>query len=372
MKLHPLTWLAWLAAVLVPLSLSRNPWYLLLVLGILTLVNISLRPANENAPIPVSPLRFGLVVVTLSMLFNALTVHFGSTVLFRLPKLLPVIGGIITLEALVFGLLNGLVLTAIFLAFTLVNRALPVRALIQLIPRAFYPVAVVASIAVTFVPVTLRQFQQIREAQAVRGHRLRGVRDWLPLLIPLLVGGLERALQLAEAMTARGFANTTPSPHEVKTRLTIVAGLSLLLSGYLLRLAWGQAAWGLIFLISGTGLIVGTLWLIGRRRPHTIYRPTPWTRQDGGVLLGAALTVLLFLLPWPGLERSSIFYYPYPALSLPGFEWRLGLATLGLLGPALVMSPGERLPRLFRNASRRDTEDDRTSGVQAASQESLR
>ena len=31
---------------------------------------------------------------------------------------------------------------------------------------------------------------------------MRGLRDWLPLLMPLLIGGLERALQLAEAMTA--------------------------------------------------------------------------------------------------------------------------------------------------------------------------
>ena len=47
--------------------------------------------------------------------------------------------------------------------------------------------------AITYVPETARHFQRIREAQAIRGHRLRGLRDWRPIVIPLLVGGLERA-----------------------------------------------------------------------------------------------------------------------------------------------------------------------------------
>src|SRR4030043_1151670 len=93
-------------------------------------------------------------------------------------------------------------------SFTVLNLALPVRDLISLIPRAFFPVAVVTSIAVTYLPTTMRQFQQIREAQAGRGHQMRKLRDWLPLLMPLLVGGLEHAMQLAEAMTARGFASS--------------------------------------------------------------------------------------------------------------------------------------------------------------------
>lgn len=341
MKIHSLAWVAWVGAVLVPLSVTRNPWYLLLILSWVAVVMHTVRPVAGQAPLPVSPLRFGVVVVLLSASFNALTVHFGRTVLFRLPPLLPVVGGAITLEALTFGVLNGLVLAGIFAAFTTINRALPVRALLQLIPRAFYPVALVASIAVTFVPVTLRQFQQIREAQAIRGHHLRGVRDWLPLLMPLLVGGLERALQLAEAMTARGFAGTASPAHPLRTRLALVGGLILLLGGWLLRLAWGQAVWGAGFLLLGAGLIVGTLWWIGRQTPHTVYRPEVWTGPDWLISLGGALTALLFLAPWPGLDRASIFYYPYPTLTLPGFHWGLGLATLGLLSPAWAMVWGK-------------------------------
>jgi energy-coupling factor transport system permease protein len=197
--MHPVAWMLWLVGVLIALSVTRNPLYLVLVLGCVGITLASLRGRTQRvAPtMPVSPVRFGLLVVALSALFNAGTAHVGRGVLVRLPEVLPLIGGPVTLEALVFGALNGLVLTGIYTAFVVLNQALPVRSLIRFIPRAFFPVAVVVSIALSFAPTTLRHFQQIREAQAIRGHRVRGLRDWLPLFLPLLVGGLERALQLA-------------------------------------------------------------------------------------------------------------------------------------------------------------------------------
>lgn len=336
--IHPVAWLAWLGAVLTALSLTRNPFYLALILLWITLVAAWSRPAAGAAPIPISPLRFGLVVVTFSALFNMLTVHFGDTVLFSLPRILPVVGGDFTLEALVFGGLNGLVVTGLFAAFSLVNRLLPVRALVRLLPRAFYPVAVVASIAVTFVPAMLRHFEQIREAQAVRGHRLRGLKDWLPLVMPLLIGGLERALQLAEAMTARGFAGDGRPANEVKIRLGMIAGMLMLLGGWLLRLAWRQEGLGLALLLAGAGLILGLLWQAGRRVPRTVYRPEPWSAGDWGVAISAAVVAAAFLFYLPGLDRSTIFFYPYPALTTPRFDGGIALATAALLAPVLCQA----------------------------------
>jgi len=337
--IHPVAWLAWVSAMLVTLSMTRNPLYLGLILVWIAFVTIAIRPlASATSPIPISPVRFALVVVTLSTVFNGITVHVGRTVLFRLPGFLPILGGIITLEALAFGFLNGVVLSGIFAAFTVLNRVLPIQAIVRLIPQAFYPVAVVVSIAVSFVPATLHQFQQIRQAQAVRGHRVRGLRDWLPLIVPLLVGGLERALQLAEAMTARGFASTdTQRANSVQAQGTIIAGLILLLGGWLLRLMWGQALLGLTVLLTGVGLIGGTVWLAGRQVPRTVYRPQPWARNDWSVVLGAGVTAMTFLFSWPGLDRSSIFYYPYPTLVWPGFHPILAVATLGLLVPGLLL-----------------------------------
>ncbi|OAD23802.1 cobalt transport protein, partial [Candidatus Thiomargarita nelsonii] len=182
MKIHPIAWLIWLMTVLITVSITRNPIYLLLILLWLIIVKSTLTKHCEAPPILISTWQFASIVLVTTTLFNALTVHVGQTVLFKLP----LFGSAITLEATFYGLLNGLTLTLMFIAFTIINQALPARALIRLIPRAFYPVAVVIAIALTFVPATRRHFEQIREAQAVRGHQWRGIRDWLPLLIPLL------------------------------------------------------------------------------------------------------------------------------------------------------------------------------------------
>jgi energy-coupling factor transport system permease protein len=330
--LHPWAWVGWLVAVLVALSATRNPLHLILILLCVAMVRMAPGARQEASYSPVSPVRFALFVVPLAALFNAATAHFGDTVLLRLPEGLPVIGGPITLEALVFGAINGLVLSGILAAFTTFTQALPIRALIRLIPRAFYPLAVVISIGVTFVPVTVRQLQQIREAQAVRGHRVRGLRDWLPLFMPLLIGGMERALQLAEAMTARGFASADQGSQDTASRMAVLMGLVALLGGWLLRLIWGRESLGLGLMLGGAGLILATLWALGRRVPRTTYRSEPWRWRDGAVALGAALALAAFLIP--GIPQESFYYYPYPKLSMPGFDPVMGVATLGLVGPA--------------------------------------
>ncbi|MBK8046090.1 MAG: energy-coupling factor transporter transmembrane protein EcfT [Anaerolineales bacterium] len=335
--LHPGTWVIWLVGVAIALTTTRNPWYLALVLLLVALVlKVCSPPAGEASRDPViSPWRFGLIVVATSTLFNVLMVHVGDTVLFNLPAWLPLIGGPLTLEAAVYGALNGLVLAGIFAAFAVFNRTVPVRAALRLAPRAYYPVAVVMSIAVTFVPATQQQFQQIREAQAVRGLRMNTMRSWLPLVVPLLEGSLERSFQLAEAMMARGFASAEENVNR-RPQVLLLAGLGSWLAGWLLRLVWRQPLLGDLLLIAGTGALGLGLWLAGRQHPHTVYRPTPWHWQDGVVIAGAALVGAIYLFPLPGIDRSSLFYYPYPALTWPAASALIVAGTLGLGAPAVV------------------------------------
>ena len=333
---HPLAWTAWIAAIVVILTLTRNPLYLALVIALIALVlwRRAPVPAPDGHAVILSPLRFGLIVVTTAALFNVAMVHVGTTVLFTLPAWIPLLGGPWTLEALVYGALNGVALAGLFAGFTVINRVLPVRSVLRLVPRAYYPVAVVMSIAVTFVPTTLAQIQQIREAQAVRGHRLRGVRSWLPLVIPLLEGGMERSLQLAEAMMARGFAGGSATP-ERWPQLAVLGGFVLIVVGWLLQLVWQQVALGGALLLAGAALLIAGLWRAGRSHPHTVYRPDRWQRWDWVIVAGALVAAGAYLLPLPGIDRGTIFYYPYPSLNWPGFDWRIGLATLGLAAPAL-------------------------------------
>jgi energy-coupling factor transport system permease protein len=342
LKLHPISWFTWLAMVLVIISTTRNPLYLLILLLALNVVASSVDQARQrqagkfsgqDAPLLFAPLRFAAIVVFLAGLFNALISRFGDTVLFTLPEAIPLIGGAITLEAIAFGVINGLIIASFFTAFVVFNTALPTHALIRYVPRAFFPVAVVVTIAISFLPGTLQQARRIREAQAVRGHQVRGLRDGVALFIPLLVSGLERALQLAEAMTARGFARAESEPGNAD-RLGIVAGLSAVLAGWLMRLLWGLNWPGLSLMLGGVGVIGGILWKLGRRSPRSTYRRDRWTMRDGLMIGAALLPGLVFLGLVPGFNRSNLAYNTYPLLEPPSFALLPALVLLSLLVPA--------------------------------------
>ncbi len=100
-------------------------------------------------------------------------------------------------------------------------------------------------------------------------------------------------------------------------------------------MAWGFEAPGLVLLGLGGLLLIGGLWWAGRAHRHTVYRPEVWQAGDFVVLAGAAVAAVAYLVGGFGLDRASLFYYPYPALVWPGFSVGIGLATLGLAVPAV-------------------------------------
>ncbi|MEW5986942.1 MAG: ATP-binding cassette domain-containing protein [Chloroflexota bacterium] len=324
-------WLVWVgAAALLTLRL-HNPFYLLILLLVVRVVTaVGARPAAS----PRLPYwRLGLVLLTFSTLLNVLSLHIGETVLFHLPAAWPLVGGMMTLEAAVYGAINGLVLFTLLTVFTALNALVPVYDLVRLTPRALRDVGLVVLMAMTYVPETVRQWQGIREAQAIRGHQLRGLRDWRPVIIPLLVGGLERAMNLAEAMVARGYGATRSNDHPFLTRLGLGLGLAAGLAGWLLTFWLGWPGW--ILLAAGVGGLLGLLWWNGRRVPRTVYKAHRWQTADTFLLLIALAPVLFLLRPLPFLDHSTLFYSPFPRLSWPAADPLVALLLTSLALPAL-------------------------------------
>lgn len=340
--LHTWTWVVWLVSALIAISITRNLFYLSLILLCLLIVYFVVIGSVDSSTYPVSLLRFGIMICGFSTVFNLLISHIGETVLFSLPESWPLLGGNYTLEAAIFGLLNGLVLFAILAAFAVFSQALPVRSLIRLIPRAFFPVAIVTSIAITFIPTTIRQFSQIKEAQLIRGLRMKGLRDWLPLVMALLVGGLEHALQLSEAMTARGFASSKPGKTSRASSLLMVGGLVLVTTGWIMRSRPGWENWGLVIILLGSFLLCGILWWAGRQVRRTTYKQEKLRFGDALIILGVGVMGIALLFPIVAIARDTLYYAVYPVFQWPKFDPWIGTALLTLSAPAYIIGLGKR------------------------------
>jgi energy-coupling factor transport system permease protein len=339
MNLHPRTWMAWVAAAAVVAMIARNPIYSVIILVVSRMVILAQERQDERSPL--LSWRVSLLVLLFSTAYSAFFVHGGRTVLVVLPDW-PLVGGPVTAEAAADGLRNGLVLLALLSVFGAMNAAVRVGDLVRLIPVALQDLGVVVLIAITYVPETRRHLDRIREAQAIRGHQLGGLAEWRPVIIPLLVGGLERAMQLAEAMVARGYGATSTLEQSRSERLALLAALSLGLVGWLASFWVGWPGW--LLLGVGGAVVAALLRRRGERQPRTHYRVTTWRRADTLALVAAVTAVLVVVVPLPFSDSASLVYVPYPRLSLPPFDWLigLGLAALGL--PALLAPRGGDSP----------------------------
>ena len=337
---HTWAWVAWLAAAALAAFTLRNPLYLALVLAAAWLDYTVLGRSTPLGSSWGAFVRIGAFFLVLSIPFNALSIHVGRIVLFELPESWPIIGGPVTLEAVIAGAVNGLALLTILAVFAAFNAGVDHYQLLRATPAFLFQAGVVVSIAITFVPQMVLAAREIRQAQRIRGHRLRGVRDLLPLIIPLLANGLERAIQLAETMEARGFAGIqVPGTRRraLWLQLGTLAALLALLAGLFL-LAYYPASGLLGWALSGlavAGLLV-LFWFQGRGVRRSRYRSPRWEPRDT-VLALTSFLVIAALLAARFLVPATLYYSPYPPGSLlPAFNPWIGAALLPLALPALL------------------------------------
>lgn len=127
----------------------------------------------------------------------------------------------ITLE----GLLNAVMIIIRFVLIVFMSTILTltttpleiadgIEALLNPLKRFKVPVqeiALILSIALRFVPTLMQETEKIMNAQRARGvdfsagNLLERMKKVVPLLIPLFISSIDRADQLAVAMTARGY-----------------------------------------------------------------------------------------------------------------------------------------------------------------------
>jgi energy-coupling factor transport system permease protein len=230
---NPRSLAAWSAAVLTVALISTNPAYRLVAALIALDVTVALsRPGQRVRPLLVTIGAATATAVVLDLLLG----HSGEHVLLRVPSSVPVIGGPITLEAMLYGLVVGLGVSACVLAVAPLSRALDPHQLVDALPRVLHRTATAAAAALNLMPGMVRSAGAVRDAQRMRGWRPRGARSWSELLVPVAVTAMEDSLQLAESMEARGFGSGARTrfsapvlrPADIAVLLTAIAAIVLI------------------------------------------------------------------------------------------------------------------------------------------------
>jgi energy-coupling factor transport system permease protein len=186
-------------------------------------------PAGRRRLYLVGAIVSGVAVVLVTPFVETI----GSHPLWTGPTV-PVLGQLdVTSEELRNGLFQGLRLTAVALAFSAYALLLDHDRLVQSARVARRSVLAVA-LATRLVPTLERDAAGLVEALRGRGVEVAGVRGRARLLSPLLAGSLERALNLAEAMEARGYgrpgATRAPRPGWSGQDRAALVGAALLIA----------------------------------------------------------------------------------------------------------------------------------------------
>jgi energy-coupling factor transporter transmembrane protein EcfT len=201
-RLSARAWLIWsLAAVAVALS-TDNPVYRGLVAAAALNVLIAWLPGGRS----LRPLAFGLAfAVFFAVLVNGLAGHGGADTIVSVPEAVPIFGGAITIESLLFGCSVGLGLVAALLAVAPLSMVLETHEVIDAIPARLERTGIAVATSLNLISGIGSTFRAVREAQTMRGWRPRGIGSWREVLVPVVLTAIEDSATLAEAMEARAF-----------------------------------------------------------------------------------------------------------------------------------------------------------------------
>ena len=359
-SLHPVAWWLWAAGLAICAMRTNNP-FLLALIGAVACFVVSV--CRTNAPWSRSIaffVRLGVVVIVIRVVIEILFGQRGvpGHVLFNLPQApLPSwavavsIGGAVTLESILNAFVEGLQIAVILLCFGAANSLASPYRLLRSLPAVLYETGVAVTVALAFTPELVLSIGVVRQARRQRGIPVRGLRGMRGVAVPVLESALDRSLQLATSMDARGYGRRVSlglgsrwlaMGATTGGLLLVAVGLyGVIDSGSLFGL--GLPIMAVAAILCGIGLALG-----GKRSARSRYRPDPWRRPEW-VVAGSGLVALVAMtighvLNLPGLT-VSFTPLAFPSISL--------LPVIGILVAAV---PALAAPRPISPSTRQSIE----------------
>lgn len=199
----------WCVALGISGLVVQNP-VLIALIGLLALAAAyAANVGREVTRIALYALPFAL----LWALINPLLVRDGLTVFARLGEV-PVLGQLdLTVEALIYGLRQGLRFIVSFTAFGLLTTAIDPDGLLRVFRRMSFRSALSASLATRLVPVLGADARRMTDAARCRADG-GGARMRLAVWRAVIAGAMDRSLDVAATLEVRGYGSARRPPRD--------------------------------------------------------------------------------------------------------------------------------------------------------------
>lgn len=342
---HPLAWGVWLFGGVAMVFLTSNPLYVALI-ALSALVVYAAHRRTSHRALDVL-LMVGLATSLLTIPLNLVTGSTGATHLFDLPSLtLPgwlasvTLGGPVTAESLLYAATHAMTIVAVLALVCAFNASVDHFKLLKYTPAGLAQLGIIVTISLLLVPETLRRIISLQESRRVRGYDA-SLRSLPALLLPILSEALERSVQRAESLDARGFGRLSLPPNTAET----VAAIACLATSAVSSFAYYYYPTSRIAAVCGLTLGLAGIVVIGMRQAlrsgATRLSRHPVTVADGAIAVAAVAGVAAMLASRVA-SLGDVSYLPFPNVALPGLHPLPAMACLSLLIPAL--SPAENGP----------------------------
>jgi energy-coupling factor transport system permease protein len=266
----------------------------------------------------------------------------------------------VTLEGTLFAVYQGLQLAAILACLGAVNALASPRRLLRYVPATLYEIGTAVVVALTFAPQLVEDAQRVRMARRLRGHSSRNPAELGRIAVPVLIGALERSLDLAASMESRGYGRAvhrTVRSTRLAGLLTLVGVGGVVVGLYGLLDGTSPLLLGVPTLLLGVGCATAALLVGARRDPRTHYRRDPWALPEWLVAASGMVPAVVLIVAssrhWNGVVPQQV-----PA-ELPAVSLTL-VAALAVGAIAALVAP---VPPLLARARARAAEAETTRAL---------
>lgn len=142
-------------------------------------------------------------------------------------------------------------------------------------------------------------------------------------------------MQLAEAMTARGFVPQQLQRTAPHNRLVMIIGMIFFISGWIIQLTNGDY-YAYVISLLGLFMIIFWFWWISKKIPQSIYKRENWSWLDGMISAILLSGLCVYILPLPFIDHHILAYSSYPTILLPDFDIVVGCLSICFLLPAYI------------------------------------